>query len=137
MSKNLGTSHYVGTVKKDCSEDAKSFSGIEMLVFYIRDEEEAIIFGGLTLEETEKFYRASYEKGGKEYVSDDYEKCVWILADEDCEMVPHIKISDLENLRIATQEDADKLNKSFDEFKKVHKFDEREQAYKEQEEKRI
>lgn len=135
MSKNLGTSHYVGTVKQDCSEDAKAFAGIEMLVFYIRGDEEAIIFGGLTLEETEKFYKASYENGGKEYVSDDYEKCVWLLADKDCELVPQIKISDLENLRIATQEDADKLNNSFDEFKKAHKFAEREQAMKEQEEK--
>lgn len=135
MSKNLGTSHYVGTVKQSCSEDAKAFAGIELLVFYIRGDEEAIIFGGLTLEETEKFFKASYENFGKEYVSDDYEKCVWLLADEDCEMVPHIKLSDLENLRIATQDDADKFNNSFDEFKKVHKFAEREQEIKEQEEK--
>ena len=135
MSKDLETGHYVGTVKQDCSEDAKAFAGIELLVFYIKDDKEAVILGGLTLEDTEKFFKASYENGGKEYIADDYEYCVWLLADEDCEVVPHIKLSDLENLREATQEDADKFDKSFNEFKKVHKFAEREQAMKEQEEK--
>lgn len=134
MSKDLETGHYVGTVKQDCSEDSKAFAGIEFLVFYIKDDEEAVILGELTLEETEKFFKASYENGGKEYVSDDYEKCVWLLADEDCELVPQIKISDLENLRKATQDDADKIDKSFEEFKKNHKFAEREQAMKDKEE---
>ena len=87
--------------------------------------------GALELEQLEKFYRASYETGGKDIISDDYEYCVWLLADEDCELVPRIKLSDLENLKEATQEDADKFDKSFNEFKKVHKFAEREQAMKE------
>lgn len=137
MNKELETGHYVGIVKKDCSSESKAFAGIELLVFYIKGDEEAVILGGLTLKETEKFFKASYENGGKEYVSDDYEKCVWLLADEDCELVPKIKISDLENLRKATQEDADKFDKSFDEFKKAHKFAEREQAIIEQEKKEM
>lgn len=135
MSKDLETGHYVGTVKQDCSEDAKAFAGIELLVFYIKDDKEAVILGGLTLEDTEKFFKASYENGGKEYIADDYEECVYRLADEDCELVPQIKINDLDNLRKAIQDDANKYDNSFDEFKKVHKFDEREQAMKEQEEK--
>lgn len=137
MSKDLETGHYVGTVKQDCSEDAKAFAGIELLVFYIKDDKEAVILGGLTLEDTEKFFKASYENGGKEYIEDDYEECVYRLADEDCELVPQIKINDLDNLRKAIQDDANKYDNSFDEFKKVHKFDEREQAMKEQEEKEM
>ena len=54
----------------------------------------------------------------KDIISDDYKYCVWLLADEDCEVVPHIKLSDLENLREATQEDADKFDKSFDDLRK-------------------
>lgn len=135
MSKEFKIGHYVGTVKKDCSKDIKAFAGLELLVMHFAEDEEAIIIGALTLEQTERFYKASYDSGMKDIISDDYEYCVWLLADEDCEVVPHIKLSDLENLREATQEDADKFDKSFDEFKKVHKFAEREQAMKEQEEK--
>lgn len=135
MSKDLETGHYVGTVKQDCSKDIKAFAGLELLVMYIIGDEEAVIIGALTLEQMEKFYKASYDSGMKDIISDDYEYCVWLLADEECEMIPKIKLSDLENLREATQEDADKLDKSFVEFKKVHKFAEREQAMKEQEEK--
>ena len=135
MSKEFKIGHYVGTVKKDCSKDIKAFAGLELLVMHFAEDEEAIIIGALELEQLEKFYRASYETGGKDIISDDYEYCVWLLADEDCELVPLIKLSDLENLKEATQEDADKFDKSFNEFKKVHKFAEREQAMKEQEEK--
>ncbi|WP_321833463.1 hypothetical protein [Clostridium butyricum] len=137
MSKDLETGHYVGTVKKDCSEDAKAFAGIGLLIFCYKGDEKAVILGGLTLEDTEKFFKASYENGGKEYMSDDYEECIWLLANEDCELVPYIKVSDLENIRVAIQEDADKFDKSFDEFKKVHKFAEREQAMIKQEEKEM
>jgi hypothetical protein len=87
------------------------------------------------LEQIEKFYRASYDSGMKEMISEDYEYCVWYLADPECEFSCSIRKSDLENLRLATQEDANKYDKNFDEFKKIHKFTEREQAMKEQEEK--
>lgn len=137
MSKELESGHYVGTVKKDCSEDAKAFVGIELLIFYYKDDEEAVILGGLTLEDTERFFKASYENGGKEYIADDYEECVYRLADEDCELVPLVKISDLENIRKAIKDDANKFDDSFAEFKKVHKFAEREQAMIEQEKKEM
>lgn len=126
--------NYVGTVKKDCSEDAKAFTGLKLFLMYMSGKEEALILGALMLEDIEKFYKASYEAGMKEIISDDYEYCIWYLADSECELIPRIKLSDLENLRDATQDDANEFDKSFDEFKKVHKFAEREQAYKEQEE---
>lgn len=68
-------------------------------------------------------------------ISDDYEYCIWYLAGEDCELVPHIKISDLDNIRDATREDMLKFENNFNEFKKIHKFAEREQAMRDQEEK--
>lgn len=135
MSKELKITHYVGTVKTDCSEEVAAFTGLKLFIMHMTDEEEALILGALTLEDIEKFYRASYEAGMKEVISDDYEYCIWYLADSECELTPRIKLSDLENLRDATQDDANEFDKSFDEFKKVHKFAEREQAYKEQEEK--
>ncbi|WP_322018236.1 hypothetical protein [Clostridium butyricum] len=134
MSEDLKTGHYVGTVKKECSSDIKAFAGLELLVMYFTGDKEALILGALTLEQTEKYFKANYDSGMKDIISDDYEKCVWLLADEECEIVPYIKLSDLENLRVASQADADKFDKSFDEFKKVHKFAEREKAYEEQEE---
>lgn len=134
MSKELTIKNYVGEVKKDCSQDAKAFTGLKLFLMYMSGDEEALILGALTLEDIEKFYKASYEAGMKEMISDDYEYCIWYLADSECELTPRIKLSDLENLRDATQDDANEFDKSFDEFKKIHKFAEREQAYKEQEE---
>lgn len=127
--------YYVGTVKKECSKDIEAFAGLELLMLSGFKDSYFIVIGPLELEQIEKFYRASYDSGMKEMISEDYEYCVWYLADPECEFSCSIRKSDLENLRSATQEDANKYDKNFDEFKKIHKFAEREQAMKEQEEK--
>lgn len=127
--------YYVGTVKRDCSKDVEAFAGLELFMVSGFKDNYLIVISPLELEQIEKFYKASYDSGMKEMISDDYEYCVWYLADTECEFSCSIRKSDLENLRAATQEDADKYDKNFDEFKRIHKFAEREQAMKEQEEK--
>lgn len=129
--------YYVGTVKKDCSKDVEAFAGLELFMISGLKDNYLIVIGPLELDQIEKFYKASYDSGMKEMISDDYEYCVWYLADPECEFSCSIRKSDLENLRSATQEDADKYDKNFDEFKKIHKFAEREQTMKEQEEKEL
>lgn len=127
--------YYIGTVKRECSKDIEAFAGLELFMASGFKDNYLIVIGPLELEQIEKFYRASYDSGMKEMISEDYEYCVWYLADPECEFSCSIPKSDLENVRLATQEDADKYDKNFDEFKKVHKFAEREQSMKEQEEK--
>lgn len=126
--------HYIGTVKKDCTEEIRAFAGLELFTIQGLEDNYFIVIGPLELDQIERFYKASYNSGMKEMISDDYEYCVWYLADPECEFSCSIGKSDLENIRSATQEDADKYDKNFDEFKKIHKFAEREQAMKEQEE---
>jgi hypothetical protein len=130
----VGIKHCIGTVKKDCSEDAKAFAGLELFMISGFKDNYLIVLGPLELDQIEKFYKASYDSGMKEMISDDYEYCVWYLAGPECEFSCSIDKGDLEKIRAATQEDANKYDKNFDEFKKIHKFDEREQAMKEQEE---
>ena len=128
---------YVATVKKDCLKDVKAFAGLELFMFSGFVDNYLVAIGPLELEQMEEFYKASYDSGMKEMISDDYEYCVYYLADPECEFSCSIWKSDLEKLRPATKEDADKYDKSFTEFKKIHKFAEREQAMKEQQEKEM
>lgn len=127
--------HYIGMVKKDCSKDLEAFSGLELFMVSGFKDDYLLVICPLELDQIEKFYKASYDSGMKEMISEDYEYCVWYLADPECEFSCSIPKSDLENIRPATQEDANKYDENFDEFKKIHKFAEREQAMKEQEEK--
>lgn len=127
--------YYVGTVKRDCSKDLEAFVGLELFMISSLKDKYLIVIGPLELDQIEKFYRASYDSGMKEMISEDYEYCVWYLADPECEFSCSIRKDDLENIRPATQEDANKYDKNFDEFKKIHKFAEREQAMKEQDQK--
>lgn len=127
--------YYVGTVKRECSKDVEAFAGLELFMISGFKDNYLIVIAPLELDQIEKFYRASYDSGMKEMISEDYEYCVWYLADPECEFSCSIRKSDLENIRPATQEDANKYDKNFYEFKKIHKFAEREQAMKEQEEK--
>lgn len=135
MSKDLEIKHCVGVVKKDCSEKMKSYMGLELFIVCDNQHDEGVIISPIEIDQMERFYKIAYDSGMKDIISDDYEYCIWYLAGEDCELVPHIKISDLENFRDATKEDMFKFENNFNEFKKIHKFAEREQAMKEQEEK--
>lgn len=135
MSKELEIKHCVGVVKKDCSEKMKPYIGLELFIVCDNQHDEGIIISPIEIDQMEKFYKIAYDNGMKDMISDDYEYCIWYLAGEDCELVPHIKISDLENFRDATKKDIFKFDDNFNEFKKIHKFAEREQAMKEQEEK--
>ena len=135
MSKELEIKHCIGVVKKDCSEKIKPYIGLELFIVCDNQHDEGVIISPIEIEQMEKFYKIAYDNGMKDMISDDYEYCIWYLASEDCELVPHIKISDLENIREATKDDMFRFDNNFAEFKKIHKFAEREQAIKEQEEK--
>lgn len=135
MSKDLEIKHCIGVVKKDCSEKMKPYIGLELFIVCDNQHDEGVIISPIEIDQMERFYKIAYDSGMKYMISDDYEYCIWYLAGEDCELVPHIKISDLDNIRDATREDMLKFENNFNEFKKIHKFAEREQAMRDQEEK--
>ena len=112
----------IGKVKNNCSEDYKGIEGIELILLESWNKEEFCVSGVLKLEDMEKFYRISYEKGLKDFISDDYEYCLWYVLNEDCEFTCCINKSDIENLREFTKEDDKKYGKNLKKFKMIHNF---------------
>lgn len=97
------------------------------------DREELVVTGVLNFDDMEKFYKQSYENGLKEFISDDYEYCIWYVLNEDCELTCHIKVSDVEILRELTKEDDAEYGKNLENFKKIHKFYEFEKKFEDEE----
>lgn len=123
----------VGKVKNDCSEDYKGFEGIELILVEFWNKEEFAVAGVLKLDDMEKFYKTSYEKSLKDFISDDYEYCLWYVLNEDCELTCRINKSDIENLREFTKEDDKLYGKNLKEFKRIHNFSGIEKKFKDEE----
>lgn len=123
----MGLEHLLVRVKENSSEEFKEYRGLDLIAIRINEDKEPLIIRPIKLDQMERFYKASYNSGMKDMISDDYEYCVWYLADEDCELQCSIDIGELEILRKITQEDIDEHDRNFEEFKKIHKFKERQQ----------
>ncbi len=131
----MGLEYLLVRVKENSNDDYKEYRGIDLIAIRIDKDKKPMILRPIKIDEIEKFYKASYDSGMKDMISDDYEYCVWYLADEDCELQCSIEIDQIDIIRNITKEDFEEHNRNFDEFKRIHKFAEREQAMKEQEEK--
>jgi len=129
----MSLKHLIGRVKENCSNDVKGFKGLDLIALQIDNDEKLLVIRPIKLEQMEEFYRTSYENGMKEMISDDYEYCVWYLADEECELQCSININELDIIRELTKEDIEDHDKNFEEFKRIHKFDERRKKLEEEE----
>lgn len=114
----------VGKIKNDCSENYKGLENIELILleFLNEDEKEFTVVGVLKLNDMEKFYEISYEKDLKNFISEDYEYCLWYVLNDDFELICNIKKSDVEDIREFTEKDAVQYGKSLKEFKRIHNF---------------
>lgn len=123
----------LGRVKENSSEDIKRFRGLDLILIQVGEDKEILVIRPIKLEQMEQFYKVSYENGMKDMISDNYEYCIWYLADEECELQCSININELDIIREITEEDIEEHNKNFEEFKKIHKFDERKRKLEEEE----
>ncbi len=123
----------VGKVKNNCSGDYKGLEGIELILLEHWDKEKFAVIGVLNFSDMEKFYKQSYENGLKEFISDDYEYCLWYVLSDDCELTCRINKLDIENLRDFTKEDDKIYGKNLKEFKRIHNFVGIEKKFKDEE----
>ena len=129
----MGLEYLLVRVKENSNDDYKEYRGIDLIAIRIDEDKKPMILRPIKLNEMENFYKASYNSGMKDMISDDYEYCVWYLADEDCELQCSIDISELDVIREITKEDIEEHDRNFEQFKKVHKFDERKKKLEEEE----
>lgn len=121
-------------VKEECKgEDLKDLIGINIFAV-IDDAKRAILIRPLEVEDMEKYYKSSFDNGMNETISDDYEYFIYYMCSEDCEFVSCLKENQYKIIREATKEDDEILTKNFEEFKRIHKFKEREDKLKKEEE---
>ena len=112
--------YLVGTVKD--SKKYQSIKGMELIVTQINDNDEFMIIGPTNYEDIEKYYKAGYEEGLKECISDDFNYCIWYLLNEDCELVSEINKKYLKNIRTAKEEDLKLYSENIEIFKKNHGY---------------
>lgn len=129
----MGIEYLLVRIKENSSDDFKEYRGLDLIAIRMNDDKIPLILRPIKLDQMEKFYKASYDSGMKEMISDDYEYCVWYLADEECELQCTIGIDELDIIREITKEDIEEHDKNFEEFKKNHKFDERKKRLEEEE----
>lgn len=127
----MGIEYLLVRVKENSSDDFKEYRGLDLIAIRVNEDKTSLILRPIKLDQMEKFYKASYESGMKEMISNDYEYCVWYLASEDCELQCSIDINELDIVREITKEDIEDHDKNFEEFKKIHKFYEREKEIEE------
>lgn len=126
----MGLEYLLVKVKEDSNDEFKEYRGLELMAAKIDEDIELLIVRPIELDQMEKFYKASYDSGMKDMISNDYEYCIWYLADEECELQCSINIEKLDIIRELTKEDFKEHEKNFEEFKKIHKFKERQQKWK-------
>jgi len=128
----MGLKYLLARIKDDSSDDFKEYRNLDLIAIRIDEDKKPLILRPIKLDQIEKFYKASYDSGMKEMISDDYEYCIWYLADEECELQCTIDINELNIIREITKEDIEEHDKNFEEFKKIHKFYEREKKIEEE-----
>ncbi|EHI98020.1 hypothetical protein CDLVIII_1321 [Clostridium sp. DL-VIII] len=129
----MGLKYLLVKVKEDSNDEFKEYRGLELMAAKIDEDRELLIVRPIELDQMERFYKASYDSGMKDMISNDYEYCVWYLADEECELQCSINVEELDIIRELTEEDFKEHEKNFEEFKKIHKFKERQQKMEDDE----
>jgi len=129
----MGLKYLLAKVKENSNDKFKEYRGLDLIAIRVNEDKTPMILRPIKLDEMEKFYKASYNSGMKDMISDDYEYCVWYLADEDCELQCSIDINELDIIREINKEDLEEHNRNFEQFKKDHKFEERKKRLEEEE----
>ncbi|MDU4596467.1 hypothetical protein [Clostridium botulinum] len=122
----------VGTIKQDCKEDLRVLEGIQFLA--LQDDEffeELSLIYPIKYEKIEKFYKFGFDTFGKNEIDDDFNYFVWYMLNGDCELIPTVKLDQLEDVRQATKEEDYEAYVNIEKFKFNHKFYDKEVNYQE------
>lgn len=111
----------IGRVIENPNDDFQGIEGLELLLFnmskqYADTSDERLVINPMTKEGLETFYKKSFEGMGKEMISDDYKYFLKYMLDENCEFTCRIPVDQLENIRVATEEDIETYGRARKEF---------------------
>lgn len=124
----------IGQVIENPSGDGyKELAGVKLLFLAqemiekitlgpVSKDKERIVLGPVSKDDFERYYRVSFEGMGRKWISEDYKDFLeYILPG--CEIIPYVKVSDLEDVRKATKEDIEVYNSSREWFIKKHELE--------------
>lgn len=113
----------IGRVKKNCSEECKGIEGVDLILMQFSSEDKELgVFGVLKLDDMERFYKDSYDKGLKDFISDDYNYCLYSVLEEESGLACSVKADDVDILREITKDDLKAFNRNYKKFMEIHDF---------------
>lgn len=112
---------YVGTIKKDATDNLKELEGMELfLINSLFNKNEFIIGNPLTLENLQKYYNSMFQNGGKEYIHENYNDFLKYMLNEDCEIITSTSKENFVNVRKFSKTDDSQAHNALIEFKKIN-----------------